>query len=403
MTTVALSLAMVPAFNQTASADPPARFSYSASAFGTSVMVGSVVQSGQSAPTALGCTATAGLSRSNRATGTNLSPVGTTGAVKTLVESFAAPVRSRGTAITSDVDLLGGLIEADGIRAQSATTRTSSGGFQVSANGTTLTGLRVAGEDVQANAAPNTRINLSGFGFVIVNEQIRRSNGLTVNGLRIVINSSNPLGVLVGSNIIVSQAVSGLSGPVVGVISGSAYGSYATVGSSVLSSPTFKASLPCLGTDGVVKTNSGAGSSIPGVALSGTITNTVKGTVTATTASGEAVSNVQGANVLSGLVTASAIKASAEASSTGSGPVVLSSEGSGFGSLAVEGQSQINADVAPNTRVRIAGVGTLYLNRVLRTETSVQVIMIQLILSSPVDGLDTGTDIRVGVASAGVG
>jgi hypothetical protein len=309
-------------------------------------------------------------------------------------------VRSRGIAITSDVNLLGGLVTADAIRAQSATTRTSSGALQLSSTGTTLTGLRILGQNIQVNAAPNTRIDLPGIGYVIVNEQIRRSNGLTVNGLHIVVNVA-ALGLDVGTNVIVSQAVSALSGPVGAVLGGSAYGTYAVVGSTVVSGPTFKAAMPCLGTNGDLRSNTGAGVDIPLLADVGAIDNSVRGTITATTAEGEAISTVAAADLLDGLVEATVIKAAAQASRDGD-DITLGSEGSGFGSLSVEGQSQITANVAPNTRVNIAGVGKLYLHRVIRSENSVSVIMIQLVLTSPVDGLDVGTDIRVAVANASV-
>lgn len=49
----------------------------------------------------------------------------------------------------------------------------------------------------------------------------------------------------------------------------------------------------------------------------------------------------------------------------------------------------------------MAGIGTLYLHRVIKTNNTVSVIMIQLILSSPVNGLAAGTDIRVANASVG--
>lgn len=58
------------------------------------------------------------------------------------------------------------------------------------------------------NAPPNTELPLIGLGKVIINEQtIPTSGGRTqVNGLRIVINTTNLLGLPVGSQIIIAHA-----------------------------------------------------------------------------------------------------------------------------------------------------------------------------------------------------
>jgi hypothetical protein len=395
-----LVLAVVPGLGQTAAAAPTLIYTYSGSAFGTKVNVGSVVKSGASAYIGLGCTANGNIHETNSTAGINLLPLVSSGTVSTTADTYTSPVRTKTTASTQNLSLLGGIVKATAIKAASTTTRTATG-YEMSSEGTTFTGLVVEGKTISANAAPNTRIDLVGFGYIIINEQIKKSTGLTVNGLRLYISATNVLGLARGTNLIVSQAVSGLSVPVIGVLGGSAYGSYAKVGSAVISGPTFKASMPCLGTKGELRTNEGAGITIPLVGSTGTVTNTVRGTVNRTSATGEVTSTVQSANLLDGLVEATAIKANAKVSTDGT-TYTVSGEGSGFGSLTVDGQSGINANVAPNTRVVLAGVGTLYLNRVLKSEKAVTVIMVQLILTSPVNGLAAGTDIRVAVANATV-
>lgn len=105
--------------------------------------------------------------------------------------------------------LLGGLISFTAITA-SAEDRFNGGLHARSAAGTQILGLRVLGLPVSASVAPDTRINLPALGYVIVNERkfpAPTANGLTqVNGLRIVVQTANTLGLPVGSEIVVAHA-----------------------------------------------------------------------------------------------------------------------------------------------------------------------------------------------------
>jgi len=372
------------------------RYSYQGSAYGTSVSVGSVVKSGSSAPLSLGCTANGNIHARNSSAALNQAPLVSTGAVATTADTYASPVRSRMTASTADVNLLSGRVRATTIKAASHTIRTTSG-YAFSTSGTTFASLVVNGRAISATPAPNTRVTVPGFGYVTINEQVKRSNGLTVVGLRLVITTSNSLHIPVGSSVTVSHAMSALSGPVSGVLSGYGYGSRVDSGGTVTSGSSFTAYLPCLGTAGRVRTNTGAGVNLPGVATTGTITNTAAGTVNSTSAKGTTTSTVQTANVLNGLVEAKVIKASATAGRSGSS-YSLSDSGTGFGSLKVKGRPDITADVRANTVVKLPEVGTLYLRRVDKRSNSVTVIMVQLVLTHKVNGLPAGTDIKIGVA-----
>lgn len=285
----------------------------------------------------------------NSTAGINLSPLATTGAVTSTGNTSAAPVRSATTATTASVNLLHGLIRATAVKAASATTATLTG-YATSSTGTTLTALVVAGTPIKANAAPNTRITVAGFGYLLINEQVKRTNSLTVNALHLVVTTANKLGVPVGATVTVSHAVSGLAGPVAGVLGGYGYGTKANTGARVVSGETFEAFLPCLGTGGVLRTNTGAGLHL-GTALStGTITNTSKGTITATSATGETTSTVQAATLLNAVVKATVVKADAHANTNGAS-YSFTDSGSRFGSLSVAGHPAITANVAPNTTI----------------------------------------------------
>ena len=382
-----------------AKASTTEHFSYTGSAYGTSVNVGSLVKSGPSAPVTFGCTTNGDLHKTNTVAGINVPTLATSGTVSTTADTYASPVQSKTSATTEQVNLLSGLVRATAIKAVSSTTRTSTGGYALSSSGTTLGTLVVGGKAVSANAAPNTRIDLSGIGYLIVNEQVKKTNGLAVNGLHLFVTTSNALGVAIGSNVTISHAVTALSGPVSGVLGGYSYGTKADVGTLALSGPSFTEFMPCLGTSGVVRSNTGAGVHIGTSLNTSTILNTVKGTVTATSATGETTSTVQAANLLSGLVSATLVKADAHASVSGT-TYAFSDSGSTIGSLSVHGHPEITPSAAANTQVALAGVGTLYLHRVLRTSHSVTVRMIELVLTSPVNGLAAGTDIKVAVANA---
>ncbi len=388
------------AVSSTPAAAATPRFSYTASAFGTSVSLGSTVTSGQSALTTLSCTADGDRHATNSAAGLSLAPLAKAGAVSTTADTYASPVRSVTTASTADVSLLSGLVRATAVKAVSATTRTSTG-YELSATGTTLTGLVVAGKRIAADTAPNTRIELAGIGRITVNEQIRSTKGLTVRGLHLVVSQRNLLGLAVGTDVTVSQAVSGVSDPVAAALGGSAYGSRAMVGSAVVAGASFPRYMPCLGTGGAAQTNVGAGATAGAALSTGTITDTVRGTVTRSSASGDTSSTVQAANLLNGLVKATGIQASAHASFDGT-TSNTSGDGSAFESLSIAGHAELDANVAPNTKVELAGIGTLYLRRVLLTKSTAEVRMIELVVTNPVGGLAVGTNIRIGVASASI-
>lgn len=403
-------LASLLASPDAASATHAPRFAYTGNAYGTKVSVGSTVTSGPSASVTLGCTTSAGIHRSNTVLDVNARPLAFSGTVRTTADTSANPTQSRTTAETERVSLLGGAVTADLVRAVSSTTR-SSGAFQTSSAGSTFLNLRVGTTIIGATPGPNTRVDVAGVGHVILNEQVRqvstRKASLTVNMIHAFVTVPNLLGFPVGTNIIVSHAQSGLAGPSDAFLDGRAYGTslrvLVTSGPSLVTSgPSAVVYMPCTGTNGRILTNSLATVNIPGVITSGTLRNTAQGTVTASTATGETTATIEGVNLLGGLVTADVVKADAHASSNGT-TNTFSDAGSSLLNLSVSGHPEITADVAPNTRVELAGLGTLYIHRVIRTSTSIEVRMIELVVKvTNTYGLAPGTVLRVAVASASV-
>jgi len=120
-------------------------------------------------------------------------------------------------------------VSAEVIRSQSNSQAAASGAFS-NAHGTQLLGATVLGTDVcamlglQSTCTPpaNTRIDLAGLGFVILNEQVCDNGGtlaracadgsvaghagLTIRGVRLVATVPNVFGLTPGAEIIVAEA-----------------------------------------------------------------------------------------------------------------------------------------------------------------------------------------------------
>jgi len=284
-----------------------------------------------------------------------------------------------------------------------STTSVDATGFHTSAAGTVAVGLVVAGVPISGTPAPNTVISLPGIGSVTLNEQIAtsgpKSATLTVNMVHAFVTQPNPFAP-VGTQIIVAHAFSGLrSLRVQRSLDGFAFGSFAHVGSTILAGRSALVHLGCQGTQGQVLTNTVAGVNVPPLITSGTITDTAEGTVTSSVASGETTSTVQTVSVAGGAITADQVIADTHASSDGT-TVTLSDAGSTIINLVILGQP-FGGDPGPNTKIALAGFGTLWLHRVIQTSNSIEVRMIELIVTvqNPL-GIPKGTDIRIAGSEA---
>ena len=151
----------------------------------------------------------------------------------------------------------------------------------------------------------------------------------------------------------------------------------------------------------MTRTNSGAAVAIPGILTSGTVTDTAEGRAHLTTPSAAVTSTVEGVNLASGLVTATAVSAAVTA--IGNPPTL--GDQSSFVGLSVAGFPAIGDNVAPNTKVSLAGLGTLWLHRQIKTANKITVIMVQLVVTVPSNplGLAVGTTVNVAYASVSIG
>ncbi len=389
-------------------------FQFVADAYGTQATLGNVVVAGKTAVSTLGPCGTVEppVHNENTVASTDASPLFTTGVINTTADGTTlidGTLQAMATADAHDANLLitqlGGVITADEVKAVSTTTHDATG-FHTSAEGSTFVNLVVAGIPIIGNPAPNTQINLLGFGHVVLNEQITklkpRSASFTVNMIHVFIEQANILNIPVGTEIIVSHASSGLTSGVEGTLDGQAYGTKATLAHAVTSGPSALIRMSCLGTNGALRTNSIAEVQVPPLFSVGEVVDTAQGTVNSTSAVGEMTSTVQAVDVVTGLVTASLVKADAHASNIG-GTLTFSDTGSMFVELHVTGFPNIGDDPPPNTRLHIVGLGTLWLHRVIQTSNSIEVRMIEVIVTEANSfGIPIGTDIQVAVAEASV-
>jgi hypothetical protein len=348
----------------------------------------------------------------NTVASTDASPLFTTGVINTTADATTLPDGTQQAMATADVHdasllvtQLGGVITADEVTAVSTTTQDVAG-FHTSADGSTFVNLVVAGVPITVLPPPNTQITLTGFGYVVLNEQITdvtpRHASFTVNMIHVFITEANVLNIPVGTQMIVSHASSGLTSNVEGTLDGQAYGTKATVAQAVTSGPSALVKMSCLGTNGNLRTNSVAEVQDPPLFSVGEVVDTARGTIDSTSAVGEMTSTIQAVDVATSLVTATTVKADAHASNIG-GTVTFSDGGSMFVGLHVAGFPQINDHVPPNTRLHIVGLGTLWLHRIIQTSNSIEVRMIELVVTEANGfGLTIGTDIQASVAEASV-
>ncbi len=143
----------------------------------------------------------------------------TVGTLVTAQDAFATATGATDDALSDavssatlgTVSILGGLITADGVVAMASSTIDNS-----NAEGSSLANLVVNGVEV-SDPAPNTRVDLPGVGYVVLNEQIATAGGMTVNMIHVVLQQPvlGLLGVVTGynttGNIIVGSASSSVN------------------------------------------------------------------------------------------------------------------------------------------------------------------------------------------------
>jgi hypothetical protein len=366
--------------------------------------LGDLVHTGTTAYTPF-CTTTVGASTSNKTTGLNIPAVGTIGATTTSIRSTKSgnTQATLTSSTTSGLSLLGGVIQAKSLVASS--TVSYDGKTWVQQGSSSLVGLTIAGRSIPVNPKPNQSLSLLGLGTVILNKQSHGAAAgvrtMNVAALELLVNPSNLLGLPSGK-IIVGYARATLHTAAYRRAYGSAYATVVetTVNgvNKVSSGRTAAAYLPCGGTGGATVKNSMAGTNVPGVVQVGTMASTGTSVDSSAKTTATTMSDIANVSLLGGAITLSSVHTQAQATRVGS-KLSLSSAGTTLGTLTVAGQKV--SLPAMGKSLNLPGIGTLYIGRVIKWPSSIQVYGMQLVLSVARGGLSAGTVITVGAAYAG--
>ena len=109
------------------------------------------------------------------------------------------------SASLGQVNILNGLITANGVLAIATTTAEGSDGY-----GSSVANLVVGGVAI-SDPGVNTRVNLPGVGYVVLNEQIATASGITVNMIHVFLERTTLLGTQPAGDIIVGSASSSVN------------------------------------------------------------------------------------------------------------------------------------------------------------------------------------------------
>lgn len=286
--------------------------------------------------------------------------------VHTKKTSTSAVVRN--TATVSGLRALDGLIKADTVKSV-ASTSANARTVRSSLKGSTFVNLRVAGRPIRADVSPNTKVPLSGIGYVLLKHPQRSGNGKSSSGiavdmLTIVVTQNNTLGLPIGSRIVVAHAASGFfrTQPKA-ELGGQAYAASAKASSTLLENQVGRAAfvvVGCEGTNGKVRHNNINSLSAGNILSSGAGTTTAYGKPLNTGGVARTTATVHNVNLLGDLITADTIKAVAQ-DTYRQGHRSSSTKGSGFVNLRVSGKP-VSANTSPNTRIKLPGIGYVVVN-----------------------------------------
>ncbi len=183
---------------------------------------------------------------------------------------------------------------------------------------------------------------------------------------------------------------------------GAAYGTYASVGNTLVSGPSANVS-QSVGKPGQHQSNSVATVNVPGLLTTGAVDTSVASTGSTSQLGSVASSHIADVNILNGLITASAVDAGATA--WGPNPLTASPSGTGVLSVSILGHGTI-VNPQPNTTITLPGIGKVVLNEQsfykYNGEVYLDVHMIHVYVTANLLNVTAGTQIAVGRAFAEV-
>ncbi len=394
----------------------PGEFSGNARTLETSfVIAGAAVGLRSGAAESCGCRGTHGVTRTDTVSSI---AIGTGGNILTAISSAATAFgdKSAGAATVkqtvevSKLNLLGGLITADSLKAAASIGATANT-LTDSTAGTSIVNLVVAGIPVAADVAENTTLALPGIGSVTVKavtEHANKTQGyVTVDLLVINVDHANSLGLPVGGKLVVGKAEAGYTrtvpaaalkgfASIVGIKgdAGGLLNEHAGAGASV--------GLPgCSGTDGETLRKSVTDVTVAGLLSVATAKTTAFGGPVGQASVARTSSTLSDVSLLGGVITASALTAVAQESRTGTIDTP-SFDGSSFVGLAIAGLP-VSAQTPANTKLTLPGIGYVIVNEQLQADKTTVVANGLHIVVSDINllGLPVGAQITLAHATAG--
>ena len=320
---------------------------------------------------------------------------------------------------TTGVSLFNGLIKATAIETNATIDADDAEGEPSTEMTTDLLGLTIQGKPYKGSINPNTAIEIPGVVSIVLNQQesatTENSAAIVGAGLRVT---------LLGPRNGVSAGASVAVNPVVEIISpgnneidpgfalnGGAYGSYvhANVGDEVdvESGRSAMIQMASTGTEGKLQSNNTAKVTLNGVLNLGAIYTEQRGIRTEALSQVEESATIASLSLFNGAIQAKALGTTSKASvqeDTTSGEVDNEMT---FVSLTIAGR-KIPLDVAPNTKIHVANLGTVTINEQLTAEQETgnikfhgaRTIGLHIVLDTKRAGLPVGAEVEIATTQA---
>jgi hypothetical protein len=343
----------------------------------------------------------------NRAAGTNVgSGLVKLGVVTTWADAvpFAGGTRTITGARTADVSLLGGLIKADAVETVTTATKTPDG--LSSTSSTKFIGLTIAGQEYPVNLPKDFNITIPGVAAIVANSstEYTLAGGTYITGFGLYVGLLKPFKNVPATGTVLLNPTQSIVVPApppkAPQIGGIGYSSQikANAGPALDldAGPSAFVATPPGGTGGQTVQNATAEVSVPNVLHVAAVKSWTTGKTVPGHGKVKVNNELAGLNVLNGLITADAISSGVVVKKKKS-TKVRTKLGSRLLNLTVAGNA-IPATVPPNTKMELAGVGTLVLNEQVKAGWGGYVRALHLTLSTEQYGLPVGAQIEIGVA-----
>lgn len=377
-------------------------------AAGTSVKAADgTVTSGPTAASTLQGVAVPASAHSNLA-GATVGALISTGAIATNqdVAAFAGGAKLTSHAKTLGVNLLRGLVSADVV--DTTSTASFNGTSVDGVASTTFANLQIRDINVPVQIPRNYTVNIPGVARIVLDySSTYRYNGALANiGAGIYIRlladrGTAPLGTQIYLNPTYAAITAHIPNTPV-LVGGTTYGSKVNVAAGdVVNADLGRSALQLLpngGTHGAFFTNSTASVHIAHVLTTGAVETRVRGVVTKRTGTAQTKADVAGLNLFDGAIKADAVSSSAAVQLRLDGTTVITNR-SRFVGLQI-GRQHYPVTVEPNTRINVAGLGTVTLNYQSHNDFYTNVRAISVRLSTARAGLSAGAVVEVAYASA---